>query len=158
MTPAHEFALLTMRIVGLPLELHRRALEHGESMRRELFLLLAQEDERPGSVPSRLLEVSSMLSSRYAEFGEAQETGIEKATASGASVMAELVFMLPAQAAEALEVLEQVLEEADEWCRSGGLLTLATPPDLVTYRRWYFDNLRSQVAGGPPRPWDGPAA
>ena len=147
--------LVTVRIVGLPLAVHRRAQQHGEAMRREFFLILEQEHARPGSVPDRLLELSQSLAGRYAGFTDEQETAIETAIDAGVEVMDDLLFMLPADVAGAVDELEAVLDEADAWCRSGGLLTLATPDDLVEYRRWDLDNFRRQVAGGAPQPWVG---
>jgi hypothetical protein len=49
-----------------------------------------------------------------------------------------------------------MLEEADEYCRSDQLLTLATPPTLVAFRRWYLGEFIAQIDGRPPQPWTGP--
>jgi hypothetical protein len=50
-----------------------------------------------------------------------------------------------------------MLDDADEYCREGRhLLTLATPPDLLAYRRWYLQQFVDQARGRPATPWDGP--
>jgi len=47
--------------------------------------------------------------------------------------------------------LEAESDRVSEGC--GPTLALATPPHLVTYRRWYLDNFIAQCDGGPPQPW-----
>jgi hypothetical protein len=64
---------------------------------------------------------------------------------------------LPATAAPALRGVAELLDEADEFCRSGQhLLTLATPSHLLEYRRWYLGELAAQLEGAPPKPWPEP--
>jgi hypothetical protein len=48
-----------------------------------------------------------------------------------------------------------MLDETDEFCREGALLTLAPPEDVVAFRRWYLAELVEQVAGRPAQPWPG---
>lgn len=50
--------------------------------------------------------------------------------------------------------LARMLDEADEFCRSGNhLLTLATPPELLAFRRWYLGEFNAQLQGQSPLPW-----
>jgi hypothetical protein len=135
---------------------HARAQQQAQEMRREFQLVLGQEQLHPGSVPARLLELSAVLSARYAGFTEAQEREIEDGVEAGREVLDELVFRVPADVVGAVEQLRAVLDEADEFCRSGQMLSMATPPDLVRYRNWYLDQFSSQAAGSPPQPWSGP--
>jgi hypothetical protein len=148
--------LVTVRLLGLPLRVHARAQQQAESMQREFQLIVEQAREDAGSVPGRLLELSTVLSARYEGFSEEQEERIEAATAANELQLPELVFQLPAHAGEAAQQLAKILDEADEFCREGQLLTLAATPDVVAYRRWYLDNFISQCAGGSPIGWDGP--
>ncbi|MCY7366242.1 MAG: hypothetical protein LH469_13150 [Frankiaceae bacterium] len=148
--------LITVHVLGFPLQVHARAQQQSAEMRREFQLILGQEAVHPGSVPSRLLDVSNALSGRYSGFTEGQERQIEEGIASGAERLDELVFRVPAHVSEAVEQLGAVLDEADEWCRQGKMLVLATPPDLVVYRNWYLQEFSRQAAGEAPRPWDGP--
>ncbi len=148
--------LVTVHLLGFPLQVHGRAQQQSLEMRREFQLVLGQEDVHPGSVPARLLEVSNALSSRYSGFTEEQERQIEDGIASGAGRLDELVFRVPASAGEAAQHLGAVLDEADDWCRQGQMLVLATPPDLVVYRTWYLQEFTRQAAGDEPCPWDGP--
>ena len=156
MTGPDADELLTVRVLAFPLQVHGRAQQHAQEMRREFQLVLGQERLHPGSVPARLLDLSAMLSARYAGFTEQQERDIEDGIAAGREVLDELVFRVPLDVADAAEQLRAVLDEADEFCRSDQMLVLATPPDLVRYRNWYLDQFSSQAAGRPPQPWSGP--
>lgn len=147
---------LTVRLLGFPVRLHARAQQHAEGMRREFFLVMGQERVHPGSVPSRLLELSTALSIRYGGLTVDQEREIHEALEAGRDRIDELRFTVPATVAQVVDELETVLDEADEWCREGALLCLATPPDLVAYRRWYLDAFRRQAAGHAAEPWSGP--
>lgn len=148
--------LVTVHVQGFPLQVHGRAQQQSAEMRREFQLILGQEAVHPGSVPARLLDISNALSGRYSGFTEEQERQIEEGIESGAERLDDLVFRVPADVREAVEQLGAVLDEADEWCRQGKMLVLATPPDLVIYRNWYLQEFARQAAGEAPRPWDGP--
>ena len=148
--------LVTVRILGLPLQLHARAKQRDDGMRREFTYIVEQAREQADAVPSRLLRLSSLLSQRYDGFTSAQEEQIDDGVEAGDLQLDELVFELPADAGEAAAQLGRVLDEADQFCRDGQLLMLATPPDLVAYRQWYLDNFIAQCAGGQPIPWTGP--
>lgn len=64
---------------------------------------------------------------------------------------------MPPEVAEGALALDDLLTEADKYCRAGQhLLTLAAESDVTRYRQWYLQEFVRQVAGGPPLPW--PAA
>ena len=50
-----------------------------------------------------------------------------------------------------------MLDETDEFCRDGTLLTLQADDDVVAFRRWYLREVVDQIAGRPARPWQGGA-
>jgi hypothetical protein len=66
------------------------------------------------------------------------------------------VYRVPLAAGEACVELNAMLDEADEFCREGDLLTLATPADQVAFRRWFLGEFVEQLGGGAPTPWPGP--
>lgn len=148
--------LVTVRLLGFPVQVHARASEHAADLRREFQLLLQQVRDHQGSVPQRLVEVSTVLAARYDGFTAEQEQQINDAIDGGAQQLAELVFTLPSHAGEAAALMGSILDEADAFCRDGTLLTMSTPAGLVAYRTWYLDNFISQCAGGAPTPWTGP--
>jgi len=150
-----ENALVTVQIRGLPVALHARATEHGEELQRE-FALIAQGREHSDShseMPRRLLSLIATLQGNYSGFTTQQEDLLDRAIRSGESTL-DLTFRVPAGAAEGAAALEALLDEADDYCREGKhLLTLATPPDLVAYRRWYLREFVDQIRGAAPKPW-----
>ena len=154
--------LVTVRVFGLPLPIHARAQEHADALRREFQLIAEQmhgEHAQEGgtdpstSVPPRLLKLIETLGQQYSGFTLEQEDRIDAGIAAGEPSV-DLEFQVPASAAQAALALGEMLDEADAYCREGRhLLTLATPPDLVAYRRWYLDEFIRQIAGEAPRPW-----
>lgn len=147
--------LITVQLLDLPVALHARATEHGEELQRE-FVLIAEQvrhAEDPPSLPRRLLDLIAALQHRYSAFTVEQEDVLDRAVAEGQRSL-DLTFRVPADVADAAVALGGMLDEADEYCREGQhLLTLATPPDLVAYRRWYLQEFVDQIAGSPPTPW-----
>jgi hypothetical protein len=153
--PEGDIPLVTVRIVGLPVDLHARATEHGEELRRE-FALIAQglqHSDRPREMPRRLLSLISTLQGDYSGFTTEQEDLLDRAIESGWDTL-DLTFHVPPSAADAALALGAVMDEADEYCREGKhLLTLATPPELVAYRQWYLREFVQQIGGAEPTPW-----
>ena len=147
---------MTVRLMGLPLKVHARAQQHNSEMTREFQLIVEQDHQGGGSVPARLLQISTLLSARYAGFTEEQEARIEAGIAAGEAQLDEVAFLVPADVGDAARQLGDILDEAEEFCRSGQLLTLSATPDVSAYRRWYLDNFIVQCAGAPPLPWTGP--
>ena len=89
----------------------------------------------------------STLSDRYAIFTAQQEAQLATAIEAGEPTI-DLTYTLPVSAAAAAGALGEILDEADEYCRQGQLLlTLAAPPELVAYRRWFLDQFVDQAAG-----------
>ena len=53
-----------------------------------------------------------------------------------------------------VRALGDLLDEADAYCAGGQhLLMLATPDDLLAYRRWYLGEFTRQAEGASPVPW-----
>ena len=153
-------SLVTVELHRLPVELQARAGEHAQELQRE-FVLIAeglQHGEGASALPRRLLDLVDTLQRRYGGFTVDQEDTLDRALRDGVPTL-DLTFAVPPDAAEAAVALGAMLDEADEYCREGRhLLTLATPPDLVAYRRWYLEQFVDQIAGHPPTPWEGPLA
>jgi hypothetical protein len=163
--------LVTVELVGLPVEIHARAAEHGQELQRELTLVhhqLEQEHAARGdaagssdeaavdlraSVPRRLVELIEALQGRYAGYSTEQEQFLDEAVETGLASV-DVTYRVPPDVAEASVALGAMLDEADDYCREGKhLLTLATPPEALAYRRWYLEQFVDQVAGRPPRSW-----
>jgi hypothetical protein len=152
--------LVDVELRRVPVELQARAAEHAQELQREFALISdgLQHAEGPPALPKRLLDLVETLQREFGGFTAEQEDRFDEALRNGVPTI-DLTFRVPPRAAEAAVVLGRMLDEADDYCREGRhLLTLATPPDLVAYRRWYLRQFVDQAAGHPPTPWDGPLA
>ena len=149
MSAAAETPLATVRIVELPLGVYQRASEHNDELLREFALIRGEDNDH---VPARLLAVIEELRARFGGFTEGQTTAIQEALGRGDRHI-DLVYEVPAEASEAAVRLGALLDEADDFCRSGDLLTLATGSEGVAFRRWFLEEFVLQIAGNPPRSW-----
>jgi len=142
-----------VRILRFPLDVHRRATEAFEGLRRE-FQLVAMRTPEAGDVPDRLLQIVDALSREYEGVGGDADALRDDAAARGDDEVPELVYRVPPGVADACVALSQIVDEADEFCRRGDLLlSLATPAEAVAFRRWYLGEFTAQLNGEPPLPW-----
>jgi hypothetical protein len=147
--------LITVEIVGLPISVQSQAQEQVDELTREMALIAEGMRQRgdEGALPTRLVTLVEQLSGRYSMFTVEQEKQLADAIAGGAETV-DLTYRLPASAVLAARALSDILDEADDYCRAGKhLLTLATPEDLVRYRRWFLDQFADQAAGAAPVSW-----
>jgi hypothetical protein len=150
--PLHPVELLR-----LPIAVHARSQEHSAELIREMYLIAQQLHDEPAAteraLPARLLALVDELGQQFAGFTTANDLLLTEAIDSGATEI-DLVYELPFAAAEAAQHLSNIFDEADEFCRAGRhLLTLATPPDLVAYRRWFLTQIIDQLGGRPAVSW-----
>ncbi len=172
--------LVTVRIVGLPMPVYLQASEHGDELMRE-FALIAAGSGAAGSgaagsgtagsraagsgastsgaaasaataVPVRLTALVEELRARFSGFTLRPESELAEAAARGETAI-DLDYVVPRDAARAVTELGALLDEADEFCRAGDLLTLTTPPEAVAFRRWFLDEFVRQADGEAPTPW-----
>lgn len=144
--------LVEVRLVGLPLELWQHTQEHVDGLLRE-FALIVQDEEARAATPGRLLALVQELNAGYGELSAEQRLEMEAALARGEAAI-DVTYYLPTAAAGAAQALGHMLDEADEYCRSGDhLLTLATPPEALRFRRWFLAEFVDQLGGAPPIPW-----
>ena len=146
-----------VRLLNFPLPLFLRARERHDELQREFALMAIRPPEaRHGhEVPARLLELIDVLGRRYAGASDRSDAERDAAIERG-EVSIDLTYRLPPSAGQALRQLDQLMEDADAFCRSEDLLTLAATPIETKFRRWYLEQFTVQLAGGEPTPWDGP--
>jgi hypothetical protein len=145
--------LCTVTLVGYPLAVWARSQEHADELIREFTLIALDSGESEHHTPARLLALVDQLTGQYGTISAQTERIRDDAVARGEDEL-DLVYELPASAAEACRALGDMLDEADEFCRRGEhLLTLATPPEAVRFRRWFLDEMIAQLGGAEPVPW-----
>ncbi|MEX2619164.1 MAG: SpoIIE family protein phosphatase [Egibacteraceae bacterium] len=143
-----------VRLGDIPTDLLLAAKAHVDNLVREFAL--ASAGARSGAsapVPGHLAELIETVVHRFAAPREAiKRQALANAHAGRSHVRLEL--MMPASAADAGEAYLQALDQADEYCRAMRLLTLESPPQHRVFRRWYVEELVTQLrraaAGQPP--------
>jgi hypothetical protein len=147
----HTDTLVEIRLLGVDLEVHRRSSEHHEELFRE-FMIIAGSGDDHATVPARLMALVDELTSQYAGFTGGTNDELQAALERGDRTI-DLVFTLPATVEPDVRRFLELLDEADEYCRSGDLLTLAPAECAIAYRRWYLEEFVRQIEGEAPRPW-----
>jgi hypothetical protein len=150
---AADDEMAVVQLLGSPLPLGQRATEHYNDIFREFALLAADQPHESAAVPRRLLALIEALGRRYPRQQDAEQQR-EEALARGERSM-DILISVPRSAGAASAELDAMLDETDEFCRDGKLLTLAAPDDVVAFRRWYLQEVIVQTGGGPATPWPG---
>jgi hypothetical protein len=145
-----EQETVEVRLLGLPLGAYRLAQQHHDELVRE-FTLIALDDEVE-SVSRRLVALVEEFRDRYAAFTTPGRQEILDAAERGEDAL-DITFRVPRGAGEASGRLLELLEEADDFCRQGDLLTMASPPEAAEFRRWYLQQFIDQCAGRSPTAW-----
>lgn len=147
-----EDALVEIRLVALPVPLYRLTAEHTDELLRE-FALIEDLHRETGGVPGRLADLMHQLQQRFGAFAAQPRASLQEALAGGVQAL-DLTYHVPPELGEGALALGRLLDEADEFCRSGEeLLTLASPPDALAFRRWFLGEFVAQIGGAPPTPW-----
>jgi hypothetical protein len=155
MTDLGPDEMITVRVIGLPVDVQVEAQQHADELTREMVLVAEQmrQDGDAAGLPVRFVELVSTLSSRYSVFTAEQEQQLAAAVAAGDRTI-DVTYSVPVSAAAAAADLGGIMDEVDDYCRQGRLLlTLATPALLVDYRRWFLDQFVAQAAGREPVSW-----
>lgn len=147
--------LVAVRLLHYPLDVYERATEAFEGLRREFALIaIRSPDADADAVPVRLQALVDALGADFGELSEDNTRLMQEAIGRGETVLDEVVYRLPPRAGEACVALATILDEADRFCRQGDLLlSLATPPEAVAFRRWYLGEIVAQLHGEEPVPW-----
>lgn len=149
---ATETALHEVQLLDVPMNLYGRSVEYQEELRREFALIAGARPRDRSDVPARLLSLTAELQRQFGTFTSAPSAELQAALARGEESVS-LTYRVPAAVGPAAAEFERLLTQADEFCRRGSLLTLATPDELVAFRRWFLGEFTAQIAGAPPRPW-----
>lgn len=146
--------LIAVRLLQLPLDLYRQASEHHDELRREFTLIQHTSSLDETEVPVRLLRLVNELNRLFAAFSEGPEAKLLAALERGDTTI-DIEYQIPPAARAACISLNALLDEADDYCRSGDhILTLATGPGPLALRRWFLGQFVAQVDGAEPTPWD----
>jgi serine phosphatase RsbU (regulator of sigma subunit) len=129
----------------VPTDLLLAAKSHVDNLVREFALATA--GARSGLTAEIPPHLATLLQTVVNRFGEARLSIKYQALAAlhrGAS-HTRLQLELPLSAADAALDYVNALDEVDRYCRAMRLLTLETPPQHRVFRRWYIEELVSQL-------------
>ena len=144
--------IVEVQLREFPIALHVRAEEHHEELLREFAHIAHSDPQSSGRIPERLVALVQRLRAQYAPVTGAPRARIEEARTAGRKEI-DLTYFVPSGVIDAARQLVEELEEADEFCRSGELLTLSTPAELAQFRRWFLGEFQRQSSGQPATPW-----
>jgi anti-sigma regulatory factor (Ser/Thr protein kinase) len=136
-------------IRGVPVSLYVDAARHFAELRREIRLLaLAHQDDYP---------LAKNLSDVFATFDHPRGSDpahrqVEAALASGRTTV-DLEVSVPESIVERVDVFRQMLDLADDFCRSERLLALARSSEQRAFQDWFLGELVRQGEGRTPTPW-----
>ena len=144
--------LVDVVLLGLPVEQFRRSQQYHDALLRELALIDAETSDGPATAPRRLTVLVAELGQSYGGFSVEPEGQLKDAIEQGL-VRIDVRYQVPREAKRAAIELAALLDEVDEYCSTGDLLTLAVPDDVLAFRRRYLDEFVGQIDGAAPRPW-----
>jgi hypothetical protein len=138
--------LRTVRLEDLPVAALLELRRHVDDLLHELRVVGSgmATGAVDTEVPRRLAALIEELNERFASQRLIGRRLLDEAAERGDETVS-LELMLPVEAAGAVERYMQLLDEADEYCRTGELLTLALPPALVELRRQVLDEIINQL-------------
>src|SRR4051794_40694536 len=141
--------MVDVQILGLPVDVQRRAAEHVDALRREFELIRLSDGT--ASLPARLLALIDELEGKFDDFTVEPRTRLANAESNQ---VLDLDYRLPADVVEAARDLSSLLDEADAFCRAGGhLVTLESSEEAKQFRTWFLMEFIRQGDGEQPRSW-----
>jgi hypothetical protein len=150
--------LRTVRLLGLPVALFLRAREHHDELIREFTLMAIRSNSSAANgiaLPPRLRELVDILGRRFG--ASTSRADMERdAAIEGGDATVDLTYQVPASMGADLNMVTQLMDDADDFCRMETLLTLPRDPSVVAFGHWYNNEFLRQIDGLPPTPWNGP--
>ena len=138
-----------VRLVGLPVRVFARYQIWYEELRRELRLLALNHGvDYPLASELAELTLRSAQEHRHSHGLER----LDAALASGTDRV-DLDCRVPDSMPATMGRLGDLLEEADAFCRSQGLLSVEPDAQQQELRGWYHGEFERQGRGEEPRPW-----
>ena len=147
-------ALVDVALLNMPLQLFARETVRHRELMREMALIAFGDEGEQHHVPAALTRLAIELE-EYRGVGAATDAVRDAAIARGETTM-DLLYRLPPAVGPACRRLNELLDAAEEYCRSENLLTLAASDMGLHLRRWYLGEIASQIDGVTPQRWRGP--
>jgi anti-sigma regulatory factor (Ser/Thr protein kinase) len=134
-----------VRFPGVPVDGYLELQAHNDALFRELELV-SIELEAGDDAPSPLADLVDQLYRRFRGQRDSYRDVVAAAKARGQPTVDLETTARPDSAGPARSYLE-LLEQADELCRSGLLLTPEPPEHVKVLRRWFVEEMVAQLTG-----------
>ena len=138
----------TVRFVGVPVDAYLDLQAHNDALFRELELISIElEGDDAAQVAAPLADLVDQLYRRFRGQRDSYRDVVAAAQARGDRTV-ELETTVPPAAAAGARSYLTLLEQADELCRSGLLLTSEPPAHVRNLRRWFVEEMAAQLLHG----------
>ena len=142
--------VVSIRLIGVPLPRLADIRRHYHELRRELALLALNHGD---SYP-----LATSLVDLYTEFESYIASDLVAAAVEAAMAGRDFIefdMVANERAPEVFAALKELLDLADEFCRSERLLSLARTPEQAVLQQWMYDEVVRQMRGHPPERFPG---
>jgi anti-sigma regulatory factor (Ser/Thr protein kinase) len=138
----------TVRFVDVPVDGYQDLQAHNDALFRELELISIElEGDDAAQVAAPLADLVDQLYRRFRGQRDSYRDVVAAAQARGDRTV-ELETTVPPSAAAGARSYLALLEQADELCRSGLLLTSEPPANVRSLRRWFVEEMAAQLLDG----------
>lgn len=151
-TPADPSELLSIRLLGMPVDLFAHLRRHFNELGRELRLLAITDGER---YPLAVEFSETFLQVEYERRQVAGVEELDQAITDGLASV-DLHYLVPPTAPETMERLSGLLLAVYDQLSGSVLLSVRPPDDVLDFEQWYLGEFSRQEAGEEPIRWDGP--
>jgi anti-sigma regulatory factor (Ser/Thr protein kinase) len=146
--PAVAEGLRTVRFPAVPVDGYLALQAHNDALFRELELVSIELEGDDGArVAAPLADLVDQLYRRFQGQRDSYRDAVAAAQARGEATV-ELETAATAAAVSGARGYLALLEQADELCRAGLLLTPEPSPAVRALRAWFVDQMAAQVLDG----------
>ena len=137
-----------VRFPGVPVDGYLDLQAHNDALFRELELISIELGGDDGArIAAPLADLVDQLYRRFRGQRDSYRDVVAAAQAAGRSTV-DLETSVPAAAAGGARSYLELLEQADELCHTGVLLTPEPSPQVKALRRWFVDQMVAQLLDG----------
>lgn len=144
MSELHDVAL-----IDLPVARFQQMQQQHDAMLREFTLIALAPDIDESVVPRRLVQLAEEVYQGQGDAVRPFREGVAAAAARDDDITT-LKLQIPSSTLQWMENFMLLLDEGDEYCRRGHLLTPPSPPEVVSFRHWLVGELIRQIRDGAP--------
>lgn len=146
--PADAQGARRVRFPGVPVDGYLELQAHNDALFRELELVSIELEGDDGArVAAPLADLVDQLYRRFRGARDSHRDAVAAAQARGEPTV-DLETTAPPAAASGARGYLALLEQADELCRTGILLTPEPSPQVKALRRWFVDQMAAQLLHG----------